>query len=211
MTIKAVIFDFDGVLLDSYHMYFTVNQHAAKSIGRDLREQEYRDWFMDSVRVARRAFVGSDETNQRYETAYGEVRDQSLAQATLFAQAVPTVRALTGRLPLAVASVTPTELILRYLKAAEIEQCFTSVLGLAPGHVTKETILRETLDTLGVAPTETAFVTDTVSDIREGQALGLVPIAVTWGFHDRATLEAAKPEAVVETFEELLRILKPNA
>lgn len=205
--VQGIIFDFDGVLLDSYSMYLSVNQHAAQSIGKTLSQEEYQGWFMDSVRVARQAFVGTDEANQRYEAAYRTAREQSFTEATMFPDAISAIQTLASTLPLAVASITEADIIHYHLKRAGIDSYFTSVLGLEPMQRKKEMILLQSLTALGTTAADTAFVTDSVSDVREGYALGLRPIAVTWGFHNRAKLEAAKPEAVVDTFAELITVL----
>jgi phosphoglycolate phosphatase len=52
------------------------------------------------------------------------------------------------------------------------------------------------------------FVTDTVNDIIEGKHTGAIIIAVTWGYHDRQTLEKAGPDHVVDTPAELKILLE---
>ena len=62
---------------------------------------------------------------------------------------------------------------------------------------------------LGADPAETAYVGDSPFDIRAAKAAGMFAVAVTWGrIHDRERLEAEEPDAIVDTAEELLAVLR---
>jgi pyrophosphatase PpaX len=64
------------------------------------------------------------------------------------------------------------------------------------------------LERLGARPDETVYVGDAPFDIRAAQAAGVHSVAVTWGrIHPRARLEAERPDAIVDTAEELLGVL----
>jgi pyrophosphatase PpaX len=61
---------------------------------------------------------------------------------------------------------------------------------------------------LDVEPESCAYVGDSPFDIRAAKAAGMHAIAVTWGgIHDRGKLEAEKPDAIVDTAEELYGVL----
>jgi pyrophosphatase PpaX len=61
---------------------------------------------------------------------------------------------------------------------------------------------------LGADPAQTAYVGDSPFDVLAAKAAGMHAVAVTWGrIHDRAKLEAAAPDAIVDTAEELLAVL----
>jgi pyrophosphatase PpaX len=58
---------------------------------------------------------------------------------------------------------------------------------------------------MGANPAETAYVGDSPFDVMAAKAAGMHAIAVTWGrIHDRARLEQAGPDAIVDTAVELL-------
>jgi pyrophosphatase PpaX len=61
---------------------------------------------------------------------------------------------------------------------------------------------------LGAEPPEIAYVGDSPFDVRAAKAAGMVAVGVTWGrIHDRGKLEAERPDAIVDTAEELLERL----
>jgi pyrophosphatase PpaX len=61
---------------------------------------------------------------------------------------------------------------------------------------------------MGADPKETAYVGDSPFDVGAAKAAGMFAIAVTWGrIHDRARLEDAEPDAIIDTAEELLELV----
>ena len=57
------------------------------------------------------------------------------------------------------------------------------------------------------APEDVAYVGDSNVDMQTGLNAGVRTIGVTWGFRDRAELEAFQPFAVVDTVQELQNLL----
>ena len=61
---------------------------------------------------------------------------------------------------------------------------------------------------LSVDPRMCAYVGDSPFDMRAARAAGMHGVAVTWGgIHGRARLEEEKPDAIVDTPEELLAVV----
>ena len=60
----------------------------------------------------------------------------------------------------------------------------------------------------GVASADTYFIGDSEVDVLTGKNAGMITLAVSWGFRDRAVLEAASPDAIFDTREELLEYFR---
>ena len=58
---------------------------------------------------------------------------------------------------------------------------------------------------LGTRPQDAVYVGDARYDVEAARAAGIAAVAVTWGAGDRASLEAAAPDAIAETPAELAR------
>lgn len=56
----------------------------------------------------------------------------------------------------------------------------------------------------GVLPTDTYFIGDSEVDVLTGKNAGMRTVAVSWGFRERTVLEAAEPDVIVDSAQELL-------
>lgn len=61
---------------------------------------------------------------------------------------------------------------------------------------------------LGARPDETMVVGDTVFDLQMGSSAGCRTCGVTWGNQDRALLQTAGPDLIIDNFGELLAYCK---
>jgi len=59
----------------------------------------------------------------------------------------------------------------------------------------------------GVPPDEALLVGDSVTDVRAARAAGFAVVCVSYGYNDAAAIDAAAPDAVVDSFRDLARLL----
>ena len=101
MTPKAILWDNDGVLVDTEHLYFQATQHVLASAGVDLTEQQYIAHFLVKGRGAWHLLeergVGADEI-ARLRDERNDLYGRLLRQGP---RAIPgvaeTLRQLRGR------------------------------------------------------------------------------------------------------------------
>ncbi len=67
------------------------------------------------------------------------------------------------------------------------------------------------LERVGGRPDQAAYIGDAVVDVQAAKAAGMAAIAVTWGAGLRADLEAAAPDALVDSVPELRALLLGRA
>ena len=60
---------------------------------------------------------------------------------------------------------------------------------------------------LDLSPTEVLYVGDSVHDVAAGAAAGMRTIGAAWGPFPRADLEAARPDVIADTPDEVLAIV----
>jgi phosphoglycolate phosphatase len=65
------------------------------------------------------------------------------------------------------------------------------------------TIILAACEAIGVSPGETVVIGDKTTDVLAGKAAGCETGAVTYGVHDRATLETESPDFIFDRFDEL--------
>lgn len=75
-------------------------------------------------------------------------------------------------------------------------------------HGSKIIKINSILKKYNIEPNDTVFITDTLGDIKEAKECGVKSIAVTWGLHDRETLEKGNPVAIIDDPRELLRVIE---
>jgi phosphoglycolate phosphatase len=64
-------------------------------------------------------------------------------------------------------------------------------------------MLLRALQETGCAAGDAVMIGDTEFDIVMGRAAGFATVAVAWGYHPRARLEAAGADVVIDRFEAL--------
>ena len=62
---KVVIFDFDGVLADSFHVLYHLNAFALQRVGLSLTESGYRWMFTGNIHERLRLLIGDKSKWQK--------------------------------------------------------------------------------------------------------------------------------------------------
>ena len=71
-------------------------------------------------------------------------------------------------------------------------------------------LLRRIMEELGARPEAALFVGDSDVDVRTGKNGGLTAVGVLWGFRDRAELERAGADHIIERPEQMLALVQEN-
>ena len=174
--VAAVVFDMDGVIVDSEQVWDAV------------REQLVREWGGSYSPVAQRAMMGMSSAEwSRYmhdelglEQSPAEINDEVVrrmlahyrARLPLLDGAVEVVRELATSYPLAVASSSNRPLIEAVLETAGIATCFAVTVSSeeVPRGKPSPDVYLEAARRLGVAPERCAAVEDSAGGIRRRTA-----------------------------------------
>jgi phosphoglycolate phosphatase len=57
-----------------------------------------------------------------------------------------------------------------------------------------------------VAPQDIYYIGDTTGDIKEGKQAGVKTVGITWGWHSKEKMAAAKPDYLFDAPQELLQL-----
>jgi len=197
---KLVIFDFDGVIEDTFELSFGFFREQFPNLTHD----EYRTWFDDNF------YKVIKEKNISINVgAYYRKYDTALKKREISPNIKKALESLHGDFSLAVVSSSFDGTLIRYLKRNGISHIFDHVWG-ATVHKSKVEKLKGLMNVHAVEPDQCRFITDTLGDIREAWEAGIQSIAVTWGFHPRERLESGHPAAIVATPQELMGYLEKN-
>lgn len=206
MPYELVVFDFDGTLADSFGWMMGVLPEVSERFGlrrvtRDelevLRHQEPRAalaqlgvplWKLPSIAMHVRGLAARDAE-----------------RIALFPGALAALEAIEARgIALAIVSSNSEENVRRALgpHAARIRH-----YGCGAGMFGKRPKLRRVAQRAGVAPARVIAIGDEVRDIEAAAAEGMHTGAVTWGYAAREALHRASPTRMLDSFDELLRVV----
>jgi HAD superfamily hydrolase (TIGR01509 family) len=182
--IKAVVFDLDGVLIDSEPVWEQVRRGlVAERGGHWAPDAQRRLMGMSTPEWAR--YLSEDlGVGLPPDQVASVVIDRMTARYTehvpLMDGAVDAVHRVAARWPLAVASSAPAVLIQTVLKAAGLRSCFSVVMSteqVAHGKPAPDIYLAVTA-ALGCPPPDCAAVEDSSNGLRSAAAAGLRVIAI---------------------------------
>lgn len=203
--IKLIIFDFDGVLADSFDSFFPLIRDSMKTVGLSLTPNQYRSFFMGNVHQGFMDFINDEE---KY-SVFSEFRKNNYDKyykARLFPGVVESLKQLQKKYILTIASSGKRTNIVNLLKKNKIGNLFDIIL--ATTEYTKENMIREILRKSKINPEQAVMITDTVGDLKVAKKSGLKTAAVTWGFHSAKMLKSEKPDCLANSFKMLYKDLK---
>ncbi len=192
---KLVIFDFDGVVVNTFSFAFEINKEQF-----GISEDEYRKKFEGNFYKTGSNIDKQMESPINFD--FFALYQPKLMNLVPEIEIIKSIEKLSEQYTLAIVSSTLTDIIHDYLVKFDARNYFQEILG---ADIEKSKILKinALLESYNIKPSKAVFVTDTSGDIQEAEQCEVKGIAVTWGYHPKATLEKASPFRIVETPEKL--------
>jgi HAD superfamily hydrolase (TIGR01509 family) len=184
MDPAAIVFDLDGVLVDSEQVWDDVRRDLVAARGGRWRDEATRAMQGMSTPEWSAYLAGSLGTpgtaEELAEAVIAAMADRYRAAVPLLPGAVDAVTALAGRWPLAVASSSPPALIEAVLAAARVADCFRAVVSSeeVPRGKPAPDVYLAAADRLGADPTRCVAIEDSASGLRAAAAAGMTVVAV---------------------------------
>jgi HAD superfamily hydrolase (TIGR01549 family) len=213
MKIRAVIFDFDGVIGDTKKAIFGIYREVCRDMGKKFfgsydefilnLNGNYKDFYL-TLGIKKDEF---EAANGHYRKHYPKFEKDMRP----FGEIGGVLASLKKRgIKTGIASNTHEFIIRRLLKRFGFKKYIDVVVGgkdidkLKPDPEQIVIAMRK----LGVKPGETAFVGDMEVDIIAGKAAKIAKIiAVTYGYHSKERLEKHGPDVIVGNPREILENL----
>lgn len=200
---KLLLFDFDGVLVDSLEIYAKSMTAALEIMGKPIikNREDYLSLFEENLYAALES-RGLDLAE--FFTASSRILDKVDYLALLpFFPLIPVLKRLKEDHLLLVISSNSTTVIRDTLTRYDFADCFRDILGVDRGPGKKEKIA-EVVAQEKIPWEQTYYIGDTTGDIKEARLAGVKTVAAAWGWHGRDRLAAAKPDYLIDHPEELL-------
>jgi HAD superfamily hydrolase (TIGR01509 family) len=208
-VIDAVVFDMDGVIVDSEQVWDEVRERYTREAGGTYTESATRDmmgmsslewsqYMHDALGVPGTPEEINAEVVRRMLERYGEA-------PPLIPGAVEAVRSCAEQWPLAVASSSNPELIEVVLERAGIRDLFRVVVSSqeVPRGKPAPDVYLEAAKRLGVDATRCAAVEDSHNGIRSAKSAGMQVVAVPNAHFPPDADSLALADAVVQSVSEV--------
>ncbi len=216
--IRAVVFDFDGVLADSEPLHFRAYQETLVAFGMTLTAEEYYQQLLgfndeDCFRImaSNRGRTTDEAEVAAFVEQKGRVFERIiLEQDTLYPGAAECVERMAAAFPLGIASGAFRHEILLTLERAGLDHHFRFVVGSgdtphskpAPDPYVRAAELH------GLPPSECVAIEDSRWGLESARAAGLRTVGIT---HTYPAAQLGDPEIVINSLAEftpkLVRLL----
>ena len=196
---EAIIFDKDGVLIDSMETCLTAFNTMLEHYGkRPIGKEEYRKrfWGIKASENIKNIFKGARKDRLEEIADYYRERRRELEHKTkLYPSVIPLLNSLKGKYKLAVVTNTERDVAKEILARFGIIKYFEVIVGgddakpkPAPDPALKA------CDLLGVEPGDAMYIGDTDADIGTAKSAGCVLVVVT---NSKTRKELAGVEAII--------------
>jgi phosphoglycolate phosphatase len=208
MTVRAVLFDLDGTLVDSLGDLTDAANHVREAFSLPLLcENDVRlKVGKGSRNLIEQILPGFSESEITCALAmFLDYNRQHIAEKSrLFPEMLNTLQDLAAnQIRMAVITNKNEDLTLLLLQDLGISELFEYVCGgdTYPERKPSPLPLLKTAEKLGVLPKECVMIGDSINDVESGQRATMMTIACTWGYGDMAELSGA--DLIVHTPTEL--------
>jgi HAD superfamily hydrolase (TIGR01509 family) len=208
-VIDAVVFDMDGVLIESEEVWDAVRRayvaEQGGTYGEDIQRAvmgmsspEWSRHLHEAAGVPAEPQAINDEVVLRMLASFHE-------HLPLIDGASDAVRRLAQRFPLAVASSSNRPLIDTVLDVAGLAECFRATVSSeeVPRGKPAPDVYLEAARRLGVAPERCAAVEDSHNGIRSAHAAGMLVIAIPNRSYPPDTEALTHADVVIPSIDEL--------
>jgi phosphoglycolate phosphatase len=211
-SVRALIFDLDGTLIDSKRDLIHSVNAMRRELGRvELAEDTIAGYIGHGAPQLVGSALGKGATTQEVQHGLqfflGYYEEHKMDTTCAYPGVAETLERLSA-LPMAVLTNKPVRISVRILESLGLSKYFRAIYGgnsfetKKPDPLGANTILRE----FRAAPQEAMLIGDSEVDIQTARNAGTLAAAVNYGFgiHDRAANPA---DAYLEHFNELAALL----
>jgi len=191
---KAIIFDFDGVIHNTYDLAYKINVGI---FGEKLTEDKYRDFFNGNI------FKNKD-LKKKDNDDYFKLQNEAFKYLKIDENIKNNLEKLHEKYALFIISSNQEEALNTYFQNNKFTHIFKEIMG-AETHQSKVEKFKYLFEKYKLNMNDCVFVTDTLGDILEGNKAGIKTIAVDFGFHKRDRLEKGNPFKIVSSFDDVVR------
>lgn len=213
---RAVLFDLDGTLVDSYAALTDAVNFARRQHGfGELTPETIRRFVGEGLqKLLERAFEGGGVpagATEAFEARYDEI---CCAQSTVLADVQSTLETLDGfGVAMAVCTNKPTAFSKKILEFLNLAPFFQAIVGpdLAGARKPQPQHVLRTLEATHCDPSDALFVGDMPIDVEAAHNSGIDVAVVASGSSSPSALRAAGADHYLDRLADLVQIVQDGA
>jgi len=198
---NLLIFDYDGVIVDSFEIFMEnfILACQKEGVNEIANKEDFLKLFEGNMYESMIKKGMSRERILRIVYAMRDAMIKNQEKLKLFDGIAEAIKKLSTKNKLAVVTSNETAIVKKFLKDRDIDY-FEEIIGSdrEASKVKKIKRLKEEFPSY-----ECYYIGDTVGDIIEGRRAGAKTAAVTWGWHSESKLREASPDYIVHSPKEL--------
>ena len=202
---KLLLFDFDGVLVDSLDVYEKTVTDCLNVINQPLTRgrEEFLELFEGNFY---QSLVEKGVDLDKFMTASADILAKvNYAEMKPFDAVRPVLRELKKNHPMVVISSNDTPTINEALHLYDFNGIFDDVLG-SDFMLSKKDKILYIIKKYHVNKQDIYYIGDTTGDIKEGKQAGVKTVGVTWGWHDKELMASSQPDYLFDQPQDLLQL-----
>jgi HAD superfamily hydrolase (TIGR01549 family) len=207
-TLRGVLFDWDGTLIDSYgadcSAYLAMFREVGIPWGLEELAQHYSpNWYL-VYRAAKLPRARWDEADRAWRRQYAKHSPRLMAGAR------QVLNRLGRAYQLGLVTSGDRDRVMRQLRAFQLTRVFGARVcgGDTPERKPDPAPLRLALEQLRLQAPACVYVGDSPEDLQMAKSAGVQAIAVLGPFPTEKRLRAARPDFLLESIRELPDVLK---
>lgn len=209
MTIEAIIFDMDGLLVDSEPTWDEARIAMANRVGKEWNRQDKINVTGVSTDEWGQYLIDRLELTATLEEVQTEILDQMVSmyeqKIPFMPGAVEAVHRAAAKCPTALASGSPPRLIDIVTQSPELRGYFEVILSADEVGVGKPdpTVYLETAKRLGVAPEKCLCIEDSPMGVLSGSRANMLVVNIPDPYLPLTSEQAKHADLVLESLDDL--------
>jgi len=195
---KAIIFDFDGVIHDTFELAYGLHKQLHPESSREI----YRSYFDGNLFKKIGKKISQEAQDKFKELEFEAFKDLKLERGIR-----EELEKLSKKFDLYIISSNSIRNLDLYFESNGFTNIFKETLT-AESHKSKVEKFKILFQKYDLNSNSCIFVTDTLGDILEANKVGVRSIACTFGFHNEKRLKKGSPFRIVSNFKEIRKVIE---
>ncbi len=211
---KLVIFDYDGVIVDSFPAQYEIYKIIGERFGKQIEPtiEEFSKAFSSGYTKYRRGIGVKPEEDSIADRIYAE--ESIKRKPRLFEGISEVIETLGKEYIVAIISANYKRNVLDKLVYYQIHHHFSHIIGLSDKSgevIQKDVEIRKLLSELKLSPRDAVMIGDRIVDYTDAKKAGVDKVILTnygWGFDkalapDRVKVEVNEPKDIIKALKSI--------